>query len=211
MMNRYALTAALLLTGGAAMAQGPEGFGGPPPGAFGGPGGRRERAPRAVTAASIPLRTLASYLSLTDAQTGKIALIREEAQEALRPAMPRQREAGSGADSGRQAAETKASREIKAVLNESQRTRLTALMKAIQTLQSAGVRPDAVTKLQLTDEQLAGLAAGRGVDEVLNERQIEIAQSYRVPPFGGPGGFPGGPPPEGFGGPGGPPPGGEGG
>ena len=46
---------------------------------------------REVSAVSIPLRVMALYLNLTDAQAGKIALIREDMQDAARPQMPQRR------------------------------------------------------------------------------------------------------------------------
>lgn len=160
--------------------------------------------PRELTAASIPLRTLALYLGLTDAQTGKIALIREDMQDALRPQMPQRR---PQQDPNVQAAERKATNDTTALLNEAQRTRLNTLVKALKGLQQAGVRPDAAVKLQLSDEQLVKLAAGRGIESVLSAEQQQVAQEYKQPQGGpgGPGGFPGGPggfggPPPGFGG-----------
>ena len=106
-MNRLALTIVALMVGGAALAQPPQGgFGGQGgpggQGGFGGQGGGRGGGfpggmtggpsgmmNREVSAANIGLRILASYLNLNEAQVGKIALIREEAQDTMRPQMRR--------------------------------------------------------------------------------------------------------------------------
>ena len=225
---------------------GPGGFGG---GGFqGGPGGfqgGRMGMLRTVSAASLPLRVMVSYLGLTDAQTGKIALVREDMQDAMRPQMgqrpgqpqgqPRgdsqgqqpqgrqgnQRSQGNQGNQGNpqamqaamQVAEKKATTEINAVLSDDQKTKLATLVKAIKALQDGGIRPDAALKLKLTEEQLAKLAGGTAVEEVLTTEQQNIAENYRMP-AGGFGGGPGGPGgPGGFGGPpqGGPGQGGFGG
>lgn len=220
-MKRFALTAAALLLTSVAMAQGPGGFGGQQggfpgggqrsgfpggqqggfPGGPGGPGGGFPGGPmgmpnREISASSLPLRVMATYLSLTDTQLGKIALLREDAMEAMRPQPGQQRQRNTN-PSNNSAAERKATSEITALLNESQRSRLNLLVKALKGLQEDGVRPDAAVKLQLTDDQLSKLAAGRASESVLTSEQQKIAQSYQMPQ-GGPGG-PGGPPP-GFGG-----------
>lgn len=218
-MKRFALTAAALLLTSVAMAQGPGGFGGQQggfpgggqrggfpggpggQGGFpGGPGGPMGMPNREVSAVSVPLRALTSYLSLSESQTAKIALLREDAMEAMRPQPGQQRQRNAN-PSNNSAAERKVVSEITALLSESQRSRLNTLIKALKSLQEEGIRPDALTKLQLTDDQLAKLAAGRAVESVLTSEQQKIAQSYQMPQ-GGPGGFPGGPggPPPGFGG-----------
>ncbi|MCX6368915.1 MAG: hypothetical protein NTX57_19715 [Armatimonadetes bacterium] len=62
-------------------------------GGMGGPGGMMGMMGmnREISAANVALRIMALYLSLTDAQSGKIALIREESQDAMRPQMPPRR------------------------------------------------------------------------------------------------------------------------
>jgi LTXXQ motif family protein len=204
------------------------GFGGGPGGMMGGPGGMMGMMGmnREVSAATIPLRVMATYLNLTDAQAGKIALIREDMQDASRPQMPKRPAQDPNADpaaGGRpdfqammqemqanvQKAERKATTDTSAVLTDPQRTMLSTLIKALKVMQDAGIRPEAATKLQLADDQLRQLAQGRTPDKVLSADQQAIAQSYMMPMMGrgGPGG-PGGPG-GGFGGPGGP--GGQGG
>lgn len=239
-MKRFVLTAVALLVGSVAMAQGqggppqggPGGFGGQGggfgpggpgggfPGGPGGPGGMMGM-PREISAASIPLRALSLYLNLSDTQTAKIALIREDMQEAMRPQMqqpqrrqaqrdpnadpsqPQQARRGNNNNPSFQVAERKATTETTALLSESQRSRLNVLVKALKGLQEAGIRPDAASKLQLSDDQLSKLASGRALENVLSTEQQQVAQSYQMPQGGpgGPGGFPGGPggPPPGFG------------
>lgn len=204
-MKRFALTAAALLVTSVAMAQGNGGFGGQQ-GGFpgggqrggfpGGPGGPMGMPNREVNAISVPLRALTGYLSLSESQVAKIALLREDAMEAMRPQPGQQRQRNSNTSSSN-TAERKVISEITALLSDSQRSRLNTLVKALKGLQEEGIRPDALTKLQLTDDQLAKLAAGRALESFLTSEQQKIAQSYQMPQ-GGPGGFPGGP--------GGPPP-----
>lgn len=200
-MKRFVLTAVALLVGSVAMAQGPGGFGGQGggfgPGGPGGPGGMMGM-PREISAASIPLRALSLYLNLSDTQTAKIALIREDMQEALRPQMQARR--GNNNNANFQTTERKATTETTALLSDAQRSRLNVLVKALKGLQEAGVRPEAASKLQLSEDQLSKLASGRALDNVLSTQQQQVAQSYQMPQ-GGPGGFPGGPggPPPGFG------------
>jgi hypothetical protein len=249
-MNRFVLTAAVLLIGSmSAMAQDPQGpggfpggpgggggfgggqqrqggfggpgggFGGPGQGGFrGGPGGMMGMGARTVSAATIPLRVLATYLNLSDAQAGKIALAREEMQDAMRPTPPQRRNGngGNGGNSGGapnaynpggpggggqppqfeemqarfQAAEKKTSNAIKAALSEDQQAKLSLLVKALQQLQNEGIRPDAALKLLLTGDQVSKLAGGRKAESVLTPEQMEVADAYRMPQ--GPGGF-GGP------------------
>ena len=187
----------------------------------GGPSGMMNRE---VSAANIGLRILASYLNLNEAQVGKIALIREEAQDTMRPQM-RRPQRGSNAEgeggppdfqammqemqASMQKAERKATTDTTALLSEAQSSRLKLLVKALKGLQDSGIRPEAALKLQLTEEQLTKLAQGRKPESVLSTEQQTIAQSFQAPMgrggFGGPGGpggggFPGGPPPGGFGG-----------
>lgn len=154
--------------------------------------------PREISAASIPLRALSLYLNLSDTQTAKIALIREDMQEALRPQMQARR--GNNNNANFQTTERKATTETTALLSDAQRSRLNVLVKALKGLQEAGVRPEAASKLQLSEDQLSKLASGRALDNVLSTQQQQVAQSYQMPQ-GGPGGFPGGPggPPPGFG------------
>lgn len=273
-MKRFTLAiAALGLLSGAALAQGPGGFGGPPQGGFqGGPGGGRQggggrgmgMGMRQVSAASLSLRTLLTYLSLSDAQAVKIALIKEDNQQTQRPGgpggfggpggpggpggfqggpqgggfsggppqggefpggPPQQGDAqqgfggrgpggGRGMQGGRpggmtQVDDTKVVNAIKAVLSDTQKTKLNQLVKAGQALAQSGIRPESLAKLKLTETQLAALSRGEAADSILSESQVSIADEFRMPQFGGgpggPGGFPGGPPPEG--GFGGPPPG----
>ncbi|WP_395094466.1 Spy/CpxP family protein refolding chaperone [Armatimonas sp.] len=174
---------------------------------------------REISAVSIPLRVMALYLSLTDAQAGKIALIREDMQDAARPQMPQRRapqdpnadpSAAPSAQGGRpdmQAmmqemqtnvakAERKAVTDTNAVLSEPQRVRLSLLIKALKGLQDEGVRPEAATKLMLNEDQLTNLARGRKMESVLSAAQKTIAQSYMSPMGrggqGGPGGQGGG-------------------
>lgn len=179
---------------------------------------------REVSAANIGLRIMASYLDLTEAQIGKIALIREEAQDAMRPQMSQrrgQRSANAEGEGGppdfqammqemqasMQKAERKATTDTTALLSEAQSSRLKLLVKALKGLQDSGIRPEAALKLQLSDSQLTKLAQGSKPESVLSSEQQTIAQSFQAPmgrgSFGGPGGpdgFPGGPPPGGFGG-----------
>jgi Spy/CpxP family protein refolding chaperone len=241
-MKRCLISAVVLLLSSVAMAQPPDfgGPGGPPPGqgGFGGQGGPgrgqgrpgqggfggQMGMPRVVSAASVSLRALVAYLTLSDGQIGKIALIREDMMEAMRPAPPKRPTDGQPPQQPRRedmqakslAAEKKATAEINALLSDGQRKQLGILVKAMKALQAGGIRPDAVIKLALTNDQLDKLAAGNVVDNVLTDEQQTIAEGYRMPPGGpgfggpgGPGGFPGGPGgPGGFpGGPGGPPPG----
>ena len=229
MTTRFTLTlGAMLLLSGAALAQGPEG----PQGGFGqgGPGGQGGGFPggpgggrggfgggpggmmgnRAVTAASLSLRTLLTYLDLTDAQAVKIALAKEDAMESMR---------GPGGFGGQRggpggAGDQKAVGAINALLSAEQKTRLATLVKAVAALQKAGIRPEAAAKLKLSDEQIVKLVQGATKEDVLDETQTGIAASFAMPQGGpggpggfggGRGGFPGGP--GGQGGPGGPPPG----
>jgi hypothetical protein len=169
---------------------------------------------------------MALYLSLTDAQSGKIALIREESQDAMRPQMPPRRpqqdpnadpNAQSGGRPDMQAmmqemqaamqemqaniakAERKATTDTDAVLSEAQRTRLKLLIKALKGLHEAGIRPEATLKLMLNEDQLTKLAQGRKPESVLSTEQQTIAKGYTMPMGRGGQGGPGG----GFGGRGG--------
>ena len=247
MTNRFSLTlGAMLLLSGAALAQGPEGgFGGPPPGGFGGGqqggfgggpqgggfgggrGGQRGGGPggmmmnRPVTAASLSLRTMLTYLDLSDAQAIKIALAKEDAMESMRGPMG----GGPGGPRGgnNNAGDQKAVSAINALLSSAQKSRLATLVKAVAALQKEGVRPDAAAKLKLSDEQISRLAQGASKNDVLSEDQVAVAAEFAMPQGGpdggrggfggpgGPGGFGGGGFPGGEGGPGGPPPGGFGG
>lgn len=232
-MNRLTLTFVALMVGGAALAQDPQGGfggqgggrggrGGGGQGGFGGQGGGfggmmggMMGMSRELSAVTIPLRVMALYLSLTDSQAGKIALIREDMQDAARPQMPSRRSqpdpnadpsAAPNAQGGRpdfQAmmqemqtnvakAERKATTDNNAVLTEPQRTRLSLLLKALKALQDAGVRPEAATKLLLSEEQLTNLSRGRTLDKVLSAEQQTIAQSYMSPMGRGGQGGPGG-------------------
>ncbi|WP_309722710.1 hypothetical protein [Armatimonas sp.] len=198
-------------------------------GGMGGPGGMMGGMNREISAANISLRIMALYLSLTDAQSGKIALLREESQDAMRPQMPQRRpQASEGADpsaapnaqGGRpdmqammqemQAAmqemqanmakaERKAAADTDAVLSEAQRTRLKLLIKALKGLQEAGIRPEATLKLMLNEDQLTKLAQGRKPESVLSTEQQTIAKGFMMPTGRGGFGGPGG----GVGGPGG--------
>ncbi len=254
-MNRLALTFVALMVGGSALAQPPQGG---EQGGFGGQGGGRGGRggggfgggqggsggggfgggmmggmmgmSREISAVSIPLRVMVLYLSLTDAQAGKIALIREDMQDAARPQMPTRRAPqdpnadpsaapAPSAQGGRpdmQAmmqemqtnvakAERKAVADTNAVLSEPQRVRLSLLIKALKGLQDEGVRPEAATKLMLNEDQLTNLARGRKMESVLSAEQKTIAQSYMSPMGRGGQGGPGG----GFGGQGGPGGGGQ--
>ena len=190
------------------------GFGGQ--GGFGGPGGMMGGMSRDISATNVALRIMALYLSLTDAQTGKIALVREEMQDGMRPQMPQRRPQQDpnadpsgigGAQPDFQAmmqdmqanmakAERKAATDTDAVLSEPQRARLKLLIKALKGLQDASIRPEATLKLLLNEDQLTKLAQGRKPESVLSTEQQTIAKSYMMPTGrGGPGG--------GFGGPGG--------
>lgn len=217
MTNRFSLTlGAMLLLSGAALAQGPEGgFGGPPPGGFGGGqqggfgggrGGQRGGGPggmminRPVTAASLSLRTMLTYLDLSDAQAVKIALAKEDAMEAMRGPMG----GGPGGPRGgnNNAGDQKAVGAINALLSTAQKSRLATLVKAVDALQKEGVRPDAAAKLKLSDEQISRLAQGASKNDVLSEDQVAVAAEFAVPQGGpgGRGGFGGPPPGEGGGG-----------
>jgi hypothetical protein len=191
--------------------------------------------PRQLSATNIPLRILAKYVNLNDSQIGKVAIVREEMMDAMRPTPPPRRgnggPGGPGGDRGGpnaygggqggpggfgrgqqpnfeemqgriQAADKKATEDIKAILTEDQRGKLARLVKALQALQSEGIRPDAVLKLEITEDQIAKLGGGRTVANVLTPEQQERAEEFRMPP--GPGGFGGPGGPGGFGGPGGP-------
>ncbi len=195
---------------------GGRGFGGQ-----GGPGGMMGN--RAPSAANLSLRVMATYLALTESQISKIALSRDDMQQAN--TMPPPRRGGQGGQGGgqgsqpdfqamfaemnakRQAAEKKTVAEIKAVLTADQVSKLALLLKAMESLQTAGIRGDAIGKLQLTDTQLSSIARGGDVTTILTPEQTTIAQDFRIPQ-GGPGG-PGGR--GGFGGPGQGGPGGRGG
>ena len=220
MTNRFSLTlGAMLLLSGAALAQGPEGgFGGPPPGGFG--GGQRGGGPggmmmnRTVTAASLSLRTMLTYLDLSDAQAVKIALAKEDAMESMRGPMGGGPGGGRGQQGGQRggnnnAGDQKAVSAINALLSSAQKSRLVTLVKAVAALQKEGIRPDAAAKLKLSDEQLTKLAQGASKDDVLSEDQVAVAAEFTMPQGGpgGRGGFGGGGFPGGEGGPGGPPPG----
>lgn len=190
------------------------GFGGQ--GGFGGgPGGMMGN--QTPSAANLPLRLMASYLALSDAQVGKIALSRDDMQEASRPTPMRRPAGGQGGQGGqpgmdmqamfaemaakRQSAEKKSVAEIRAILSPEQSTKLATLIKAMESLRTAGYRPDSIGKLQLNDEQLTRISRGGAVESILTPDQMAIAETYRMP-LGGPGGRggPGGP----GGGPGGP-------
>ena len=174
-MNRLALTMVALMVGGAALAQPPQGGfggqgggrggrgggfpgGGGPGGMMGGPGMMGGMMNREVSAANIGLRIMASYLDLTEAQVGKIALIREEAQDAMRPQVRRpQRNSNAEGEGGppdfqammqemqasMQKAERKATTDTAALLSDAQSSRLKLLVKALKGLQDSGIRPEA--------------------------------------------------------------------
>jgi hypothetical protein len=153
--------------------------------------------PRAVSAATLSLRTLLGALALTDAQAVKIALAKEDALEGQRP--------GPGRGGGRRggAPDTqKADAAIKAVLSDGQKARLALLVRAAQGLLQNGIQPDALAKLKLGDDQLSALARGESIDDVLSAAQLQVVQSYLLPADGrprgpdGPGGFDGPPPPD---------------
>jgi hypothetical protein len=214
--------------GGQGQGGGRGGFGGQ--GGFGGMMGNQT-----PSAATLPLRLMVSYLGLSDAQVGKIALSRDDMQEASRPA-PMRRPAGGAPDgqpgqggpggggmdmqammaemqAKRQSAEKKAVAEIRTILSPEQSTKLATLIKAMESLRTAGYRPEAAGKLQLNDEQLTRIARGGAIESILTPDQMAIAETFRMPRGGpggpgGPGGFGGGP--GGFGGgpggQGGPPP-----
>lgn len=206
------------------------GFGGgfPGGGGFGGPGGMMGGMMgmnRELSATNLPLRIMALYLSLSDAQSGKIALIREEMQDAMRPQMPQRRpqqdpngdpNAQGGGRPDMQAmmqemqtaiakAERKATTDTDAALSDAQRTRLKLLIKALKGLQDSGIRPEASLKLMLSADQLTKLAQGSKPESVFSTEQQTIAKDYTMPQgrggFGGPGGQGG--PGGGFGGQGG--------
>jgi hypothetical protein len=78
----------------------------------------------------------------------------------------------------------------------------------METLQAAGIRPDAVGPLRLTDEQMTRIGRGGNIESILTPEQMTIVEGYRMPPpgQGGPGGFRGPGGPGGFGQDGPPPP-----
>ena len=243
-MNRFALTFVALMVGGAALAQPPQGGfggqgggrggrgggqfggggfpggpgGGGGQGGFGGPGGMMGGMNRETSATNISLRIMVLYLSLTDAQAGKIALVREEMQEGMRPQMQQRRpqqqdpnadpNAQGGGRPDMQAmmqemqanmakAERKGTTDTDTVLSDAQRTRLKLLIKALKGLQDAGIRPEASLKLMLNADQLTKLAQGSKPESVFSTEQQAIAKDYTMPTGrggpGGPGGSPGGP------------------
>ncbi len=154
-----------------AQAQGPPDGNGPPP-SFGGRGqfghgGGRMGPPPPASAASVPVEALASALSLTADQQAKVKGIQQAFRQqcgALRPA--------PGADGGPpdpstfaevrtkvQALDKKASADVEAVLTPSQKAALPALLSEMDSLRPAGIPPELVSSLKLTDAQKTQLAA----------------------------------------------------
>ena len=213
------------------------GFGGQgqggPGGGFGGQrGGGPGGMPGPITVTRTPFSMLSSALHLSEEQRGKVAVILEEAHEAQMGQMgggP----AGGPPQGGMRAQDTATAKKIEAVLTRDQAKRLDSLMAALRTLQSGGVQPQIIGKLNLTDKQIDSLAAAapaemangempdpdamqaarlagrQALKSILTPAQQTIVQSAPRPMNrrpGGQGGGGGG----GFGGPGGGGPGGGG-
>jgi hypothetical protein len=166
----------LFLTGGTALAQGPDGP--PPPGEPGGPGGRRMgrgpmgAGPKRLTAVTVPVETLAAALGLSDDQTAKIGEIRKQFRDDVRSKMPRPGGPDGGGPNGPpdpsemkarfeavRSAETKANGEVEAVLNADQLKAFPDVLKSLRALGAAGVPPHLYAELDLTAAQRAKLAA----------------------------------------------------
>lgn len=173
-------------------------------GGFGGMGGvGGMMGARPLSATNLSLRLMSTYLGLNDSQVSKIALARDDMQEASRMTPPAR--GGANAitrenmqsmfaeiNARRDSAEKRAVAEIRAVLTPEQATKLSTLVKAMESLQTAGFRPDSVGALRLTDEQMNRLARGGTPATVLTAEQMTTAETYRIPsPQGFPGGGPG--------------------
>ena len=205
------------------------GFGGGQGGGMGRGGGMDGRMqPPPVSAATIPLEAMTDYLQLTTAQVSKIKAITQAVRENNRPPRPEPGQDGERPAPPTQAereaqrktmdaAMTQASADITAVLTDTQKPRLSTLVKGFEAMQGARIPPFAVQDLKLTDDQWTKIAAlGKtatrdSVAALLTDTQKTALESARPPRGGrggGGGGRPGGPPPDGgFGGP--PPPDGE--
>lgn len=200
--------------------------GGRPP-RNGRPGGP-PRMPPPISAATIPVEAMTTYLKLTGEQTSKIQEINMALREEMRPPRPEngnqrpqppspeEREARHKVMDG---AIQKASASVTALLNDEQKTRLVTLLKAFDALRAGRIPPPALRDLKLTESQWAQLGAlGKNathekIRALLTDAQKTALESSR-PGFSdlgghGPGDGPpphdGPPPPDGFG-PGGPPP-----
>lgn len=216
---------------------------GPPPHPGDFPGGRPPRdgrpggpprMPPPISATTIPVEEMTTYLKLTGTQVSNIKEIHTALREEMRP--PRRPEQGgppNGRDGGdgrpqppsreerearnqaMDAAIQKASVAVTALLDGEQKPRLVTLLKAFEALRAGRIPPPALRDLKLTESQWTQLGAlGKNatreqIGAILTEAQRSVLESLRPGPGEHGGRGPGdGPPPPPFGnGPGGPPPG----
>lgn len=164
-----ALVSAML--GTAAFAQwpgpppgGPRGPSGPP---FGGPGRPgMMRGPRPASVADMPLSALAAGMTLTAGQKAKIAAIQTHLAKQRRALMPRP---GGGPPPDRdtmranmdkmRALDQQAAADIKAILTDTQKSALPALLKTLDDLRFVGIPLETYGDLKLTDDQKTKIAA----------------------------------------------------
>jgi hypothetical protein len=130
--------------------------GGPPPGGFGGPGGGR------IQPATAPADALASELNLTATQVDKIKAIQaayRKDRDSLMPPRdnqgggPPNREAMQSIMEKLQALDKATSDKIVAVLTDDQKAALPRVIQMLDAFQSAGVPPQVIGDLKLTDDQ----------------------------------------------------------
>ena len=158
-----ALVSAML--GTAAFAQWP----GPPPGGpggppFGGPMGRMH-GPRQASVADTPLSALAAGLTLTADQKTKIAAIQTNLTTQRQALMPQRGDGPPDRDTMRAAMDKmrsldqQAAADIKAVLTDTQKSALPALLKTLDDLRFVGIPAETYGDLKLTDDQKTKIAA----------------------------------------------------
>lgn len=131
-----------------------------PPGAPGGGQGRRQGFGRPMSVAALPVSTLDSIVKLTPAQKAKVTQIQERLRkesEALRP------QPGQPFDPARMQRmrdlSASASREIEALLNPAQKTRLETARQEMRLYRMAGIPLGLYGKIALTADQRTRLQA----------------------------------------------------
>lgn len=205
-----ALTALLIVSGGIANAQPPQGP--PPEGGPGGPGGPRGRMGgprgRGMTILEAPADILQVALKLSDAQKSKIAEIQRNFHEQRRNLMPPPPEEGAPPPDREAMRENmekmrelgrKSTGEIMTLLSNEQKQALPPVMKDVDALRIAGIPLEIYGNLKLSNTQTQKLIAIGS----------EFRSKMRPPREGGNGGPP--PPPHEGGNEGPPPPPREGG
>ena len=164
-----------------AFAQGPQG--GPLP------GGPPQGAP--VTAASTPLTTLTSSLTLTSTQQSQIEQIQQNFHEQVQVIAPRPSvDGGGGFGQGQgqrptppdaatrakiEALADTASTSITALLTPTQTTELTTLLGQLKELQSALISPRLYSQLNLTSDQYAQIAKIESAADVTVKQAVQQA------------------------------------